>query len=161
MPYSETAQIRGPWSAAMVSEHLDRSVIPMRIAVETPSGWPVVLSVWFLSHGSELLAATRPDSTLVRCLEHRPRCGFEIASDTPPYRGVRGRAQVKIDRDTGAATLDRLLVRYLGGIDNPLATTLRSRGADEVCLRLRPVSLTSWDFSSRMATSLGGVDGLD
>jgi len=160
MPFSDTPQLRGPWSAAKVADHLDRSLIPMRIAVETPSGWPLVLSVWFLTHGGEILAATRPDSTLVRCLEHRPRCGFEIASDTPPYRGVRGRAQVEIDRVTGADTLDQLLVRYLGGTDNPLAATLRSRAEDEVCLRLRPVSITSWDFSTRMADSLGGLDDL-
>ena len=147
--------VRGPWSHAEVAEFLEASVIPMRMSVETDSGWPIVVSLWFVSDGPELLAATRPTSTLVRCLERRPRCGFEVAGDTPPYHGVRGRATVTLDRGAGAATLDRLLVRYLGGLDSPLAGTLRAAADDEVCLRLRPVALSTWDYRDRMAASLG------
>ena len=127
----------------------------MRMSVATDSGWPLVVSLWFVPDGSELLGATRPTSTLVRCLEQRPRCGFEVAGDAPPYHGVRGRATVTLDRAAGAATLDRLLVRYLGGVDSPLAETLRASADDEVCLRLRPVALTTWDYRDRMASSLG------
>ena len=145
---------RGPWSSAQVAAFLDESVIPLRIAVASGSDWPLVLSVWFVRDGDDLLAATRPTSTLVRCLERRPNCAFEVAADAPPYRGVRGRAAVSIERDAGAATLDRLLERYLGGVDSPLATRLRADAHDEVSLRLRPVSLTSWDYGRRMASSL-------
>ena len=128
----------------------------MRIGVESASGWPLVLSVWFIAEGLHLVGATRPTSTLVRCLERRPRCGFEVAADAPPYRGVRGQACVDLDRDAGAATLDRLLVRYLGSLDNPLADRLRADAADEVCFRLRPVSLVSWDYGRRMKSSVTG-----
>lgn len=126
----------------------------MRIGVESLSGWPLVMSLWFIPDGLELLGATRPHSMLVRCLERRPQCAFEVASDSPPYRGVRGRARVDLDRVTGGATLDRLLVRYLGSATNRLGERLRARAADEVCLRLVPVSLVSWDYSRRMASTL-------
>ena len=92
--------------------------------------------------------------SLVSCLERRAECGFEVAADAPPYRGVRGFAQVELDRKAGAATLDRLLERYLGSLTSPLAERLRARSIDEVCLRLRPVSLVSWDYSRRMTASL-------
>ena len=154
-PASGRPSVRGPWSHGEVADFLVASVIPMRISVETDSGWPIVLSLWFAPDGLELVAATRPTSTLVRCLERRPRCGFEVAGDTPPYRGVRGRATVELDRAAGSATLDRLLVRYLGGLDSPLADTLRASADDEVCLRLQPVALTTWDFRHRMASSPG------
>jgi len=157
----EPPELRGPWSAESVRAHLDRSVIPLRIGVESGSGWPLVLSVWFVADGFELLGATRPTSTLVRCLERRPRCGFEVASDTPPYAGVRGRAQVTLDAAAGAAVLDRLLVRYLGSVDSPLGERLRASAADEVCFRLQPVSITSWDFRRRMASSLTGAGDAD
>jgi len=154
VPQVEWPEIRGPWSASTVHRFLDGAVIPMRIGVEAPSGWPLVLSLWFIPDGLELLGATRPDSVLVRCLERRPRCSFEVAADAPPYRGVRGRARVELDRARGGATLDRLLERYLGSATNPLGERLRARAADEVCLRLAPVSLTSWDYGPRMASSL-------
>jgi hypothetical protein len=32
---------------------------------------------------------------------------------------------------------------------------LRASADDEVCVRLRPVALTSWDYRDRMAGSLG------
>ena len=147
-------EIKGPWPQDEVVRFLARSVIPLRIGVTTPSGWPLVLSVWFVPVGDELLVATRPTSTLVRCLTQLPRCGFEVAGDTPPYHGVRGRAEVVLDHAAGAATLDRLLERYLGGTTSPLAKRLRLGASDEVCIRLRPVSITSWDYGERMASSL-------
>ncbi len=151
-------EISGPWGRPAVAEFLAATVIPMRIGVVSPSGWPVVLSVWFAPDRGDLLAATRPTSALVRSLERQPRCGFEIAADAPPYRGVRGRGLVELDQDAGRSTLERLLVRYLGGIDSPLARKLLAQADDEVCIRIRPRSIVSWDFGARMASSLGSVD---
>ena len=148
--------LRGPWTRQQVASFLAETVIPMRLSVRDGSGWPLVLSLWFLPDGPELLAATRPTSVLVRCLEREPRCGFEIAGDSPPYRGVRGRALVALDHASGAETLDLLLTRYLGGVDSPLGDRLRARAADEVGIRLRPVAITSWDYRSRMAPAAGG-----
>ena len=154
MTESDAPVVRGPWSADQVAAFLADAVIPVRLGVDAGSGGPLVLSVWFVPDGLELVGATRPTSTLVRCLERRTECGFEVAGDAPPYHGVRGRARVELDRVGGAATLDRLLERYLGGVDSPLANRLRADAADEVGFRLRPTSLTSWDYRERMATSL-------
>jgi hypothetical protein len=146
--------LKGPWSHDEVEGFLAGSVIPLRIAVTTPTEWPLVLSVWFVPVGDELLVATRPTSALVRCLEVRPRCAFEVAGDTPPYCGIRGRAEVVLDHAAGADTLDVLLERYLGGTTSPLADRLRLDAPDEVCIRLRPLSIASWDYRARMASSL-------
>ena len=159
MPASDPPAFRGPWSPDDVTEFLRGAVIPVRVGVDAGPGGPLVLSVWFLPDGVELVGATRPTSTLVRCLERRPECGFEVAADTPPYRGVRGRGRVELDRTGGAETLDRLLTRYLGGVDNPLGARLRADAEDEVGFRIRPVSLTSWDYRDRMASSLAGPAG--
>ena len=148
--------LRGPWSSDDVATFLADSVIPVRLGVDAGPGGPLVVSLWFLPDGLELVGATRPTSTLVRCLERRPVCGFEVAADAPPYRGVRGRATVDLDPSSGADTLDRLLVRYLGAVDVPLGERLRARAHDEVAFRVRPVSMTSWDYGERMATSVVG-----
>ena len=156
MPAPAEPTFRGPWSPDQVAAFLAESVIPVRLGVDAGVGGPLVLSVWFLPDGIGLVGATRPTSTLVRCLERRPECGFEVAADTPPYRGVRGRARVELDPGAGAGTLDRLLERYLGGADSPLGDRLRAHAEDEVAFRLRPVTLTSWDYRDRMASSLPG-----
>ena len=147
----DVASLRGPYSPAEIDDFLDGAVIPMRLATVGPTGWPLVVSLWFLRHGDEILAATRPTSTLVAFLNQEPRCGFEIAGDDPPYKGVRGRAEVILDDHARGPVLELLLNKYLGGTSSPLARKLMADAADEVCLRLRPRSLVSWDYSARMS----------
>jgi hypothetical protein len=152
----DVANLRGPFAPSEVDAFLDDAVIPMRLAAVGPTGWPLVISLWFLRHGDEILAATRPTSTLVAFLAQEPRCGFEIAGDEPPYKGVRGRADVIVDDHAGGPVLELLLTKYLGGTSSPLARNLMANASDEVCLRLRPRSIISWDFTTRMS---GGADG--
>lgn len=88
-----------------------------------------------------------------------PRCAVEIAVDLPPYCGVRGRALATIDETRGLEILERLLVRYVGGVDNPLARKLLSRTSPEVAIRLELQSMHTWNFSKRMAdAAAGGVE---
>ena len=41
-------KIRGQWSEQQISTYLQESIIPARVAVNTPVGMPLVLSLWFL-----------------------------------------------------------------------------------------------------------------
>jgi hypothetical protein len=77
-----------------------------------------------------------------------------VAADRPPYCGVRGRALAQIEADAGLEILERLLVRYLGGIENKLAQGLLNRTIPEAAIRLKPQSVYSWNFTDRMADSL-------
>ena len=79
---------------------------------------------------------------------------FEVAADQPPSCGVRSRAVASIDEDRANEILERLLVRYLGGIDNELALQLLSRKQPEMAIRLKLQSFHTWNFSDRMATSV-------
>jgi hypothetical protein len=145
------ARVRGPWSDAEVASFLRAAVIPLRLAATTPTGWPLVLSLWFFLDGAELVCATQRDAGIVRALEGDPRCAFEIAGERPPYRGVRGRGPVRLETDGAREALDALIERYLGTTDSSLAEWLRSRADTEVRLRITPVELSSWDYTRRMS----------
>ena len=137
-----------------VEAYLKETKIPLRLSATTASGWPVVLSLWYLYEDGALYCATPQSADVVAYLRREPRCGFEVAADQPPYCGVRGRALVKIDEDRGLEVLERLLVRYLGGIENKLAQGLLTRPGLEVAIQLEPQSCFSWNFTDRMANSL-------
>lgn len=128
--------------------------IPLRLSCTTESGWPVVLSLWYVYHEGKIWCATQETARIVRYLEHDPRCAFEIAGDRPPYCGLRGQARAKIDTLRGPEILKLLLMKYLGGVDSPLAKTLLVKSETEAALILDPVNLFSWDFTLRMKDSV-------
>lgn len=133
-----------------IQNYLQAIKIPLRLSCVDEAGWPVVLSLWFLYEDGSFYCATPERAKLVSYLRREPRCAFEVAADEPPYCGVRGRAVATIDLETGWQILERLLVRYIGGTDNPLAETLLSRDDPEVAIRLEPQTFHTWNFSQRM-----------
>ena len=135
---------------AAYGDYLDKTRIPVRLSSRTESGWPIVLSLWYLYRDGLLYCATKQDARIVRYLENESRCGYEIAADLPPYCGIRGQAKARIDRENGQLILEELLVRYLGGLDNPLAEKLLENADHEVALVMTPINCFKWDFSQRM-----------
>lgn len=143
-------RVRGLWSLNEATDFLRGAVIPLRLAVLDGAGFPIPISLWFLLDEGAVWCATKQESVLVKRLERDARCGFEVAADAPPYRGVRGIGRVSIVRDRGLDVLSRLLERYSIHPESHLARTLLSQAHREVALRIDPDSLTSWDFSARM-----------
>lgn len=137
-----------------VQAYLEKAVIPLRLSCTTPTGWPVVLSLWYIYRDRQLYCATQQTAKVVSYLTRESRCGFEIASDVPPYCGVRGQGLATIDADLGPDTLRQLLVRYLGASDNPLSERLLSRSRTEVAIIIKPVNLYTWNYTKRMKDSI-------
>jgi hypothetical protein len=133
-----------------VREFLEKVRIPIRLACKTKMDWPMIVSLWFLHQDGLLYCATQKSAKIIDYLQNDARCAFEIAEDRPPYCGIRGQARAKIDDTLGVEILERLLVRYLGGIDSDLAKKLLAKSQSEVAIVLDPIRIFSWDFSDRM-----------
>lgn len=131
--------------------YLQTTIIPLRLSCLTASGWPVVLSLWYVYEEGGLYCATQAQARVVSYLQRDDRCAYEVAADQPPYCGVRGQARADIVPERGGEILERLLMRYLGDIDAPLARRLLAKRASEVAIRITPVNAFTWDYSARMA----------
>ena len=142
--------LTGPWRDDAVAAYLDDARIPLRLAALAPSGTPCVTSLWYVRRGASLWCATIQSARLVGALRTDPRCGFEIAADRPPYRGVRGQGKARIDAAAGGDVLRTLIERYLGDDTTDLARWLLSRIDREVAIEIVPTRLTSWDYTRRM-----------
>ncbi len=143
-----------PEFSTEIEQFLTEAKIPLRLATNTVSGWPVVVSLWFVPLAGSLWCATQHSAVVIEHLRHDSRCGFEVAPDQPPYRGVRGRATATLHPSRGEEILRTLLDRYLAGVDSPLATQLLSKCESEVAIEIVPASVRSWDFRERMSGSL-------
>lgn len=137
-----------------IEQYLQQALIPLRLACKTQSGWPTVLSLWYVYEGGRFYCATQQTARVVGYLEADNRCAFEIAGDEPPYCGVRGQGIVTLDQTLGSQTLERLVTRYLGSTTKPLARRLLARTDQEVALVIEPINLFRWNYSDRMKDSV-------
>ena len=147
---SSTIPRSGPWTASRVREFLSEARIPMRLAANTDSGFPVVLSLWFLAKGDEIFGAVHRDARIAQRLRADPRCAFEIAPNEPPYFGVRRQAAASLESAGAQELLERLLRRYVGTTDSKLGRFLLGRADEELVLRLKPERIGTWDYRERM-----------
>jgi hypothetical protein len=99
--------------------------------------------------------ATNSKARVLSYLTNEPRCGFEIAGDTPPYRGVRGKGRASLHPELGGKVLEQLLERYDIASSSKLAGMLLSKIDQEVAIRIEPGRISSWDFSQRMKGAIG------
>jgi len=143
-------QYKGPWSCRDVERFLERSRIPVRLAVNGASGHPVIASLWYLPQGNALWCATQRDSSIASSLARDPRCAFEVAPQDRPYHGLRGQALASLHERRGEEILRLLIERYLGGTESTFAGWLLSRAERETAIELAPVTLASWDYRKRM-----------
>lgn len=140
--------ISGPWDQTRIDEYLASATIPLRLASAGRSS-PMVQSMWFAWSDRRLWCATQEDAVIVRRLRADNRCGFEVAGDQPPYRGVRGSGTAEIVTERAEPVLRSLLDRYRP--PEGLQQWLLSRLATEVAIAITPTRLTTWDFTERMS----------
>jgi len=138
------------WDQAGIDAFIQRTIVPVRLACADSAGVPLICSLWYLYDDQAIWCATQQSAAITQYLQQQKQCGFEIAPETMPYRGVRGQGAVTLDPEAGEAVLRKLIARYLDDSDGGLARWLLERADTEVAIRIQPEWLTSWDFSPRM-----------
>jgi hypothetical protein len=128
---------------------LPDSKIPIRIAFIKSNGVPSVISLWFEQIDGKIYCATKKSAKIVSYLKNNPACGFEIATDKPPYKGIRGEGIVKIT-DNGNEILDILINKYLGDKESTLSKYLKTNSNTEVTIEITPQKIFNYDYSKRM-----------
>jgi len=147
----DQVKLRGCWSDAELVAFIERQLIPMRLAVHDGTGSPWVLSLWYLHENGRFWCATNRNAKLASYLRANPQCGFEIAGDLAPYRGIRGKGNATLVSERGGEILTRLLDRYGISKTSTLARSLLAKIDQEVAILVAPQRISSWDFTARMA----------
>jgi general stress protein 26 len=78
---------------------------------------------------------------------------FCIDDPNPPYKGVRGKGSVKIHEDINfnVPIAEKIMVKYLGNIDHPMAKALldMQKKGQSVVLEISPKYYLTWDCSKQ------------
>ena len=109
-----------------------------------------MISLWYVCKDGKIYCATQKTAKIVSYLQKNPLCGFEIAADKPPYKGIRGEGTVQILNETGECVLDLLIDKYLGEKESTLSEFLKSNSKTEVALQITPQKIFNYDYSKRM-----------
>ena len=109
-------------SEDMIMECLTNSKIPIRLACMSISDWPIVVSLWYTYLNEKVYCATQNTAKVVKYLRKNPKCGFEIAGDSFPYRGVRGYGKASIVENKGEEILRMLIQKYLTGKETTISS---------------------------------------
>ena len=138
----------------LYSKEIDKFIldpkIPIRLSFIKSNGVPAVISLWYVCKDGKIYCATQKTAKIVSYLQKNPLCGFEIAADKPPYKGIRGEGTVQILNETGECVLDLLIDKYLGEKESTLSEFLKSNSKTEVALQITPQKIFNYDYSKRM-----------
>jgi len=129
---------------------LEETKIPVRLGTINNSNFPITTSLWYLYKERKIYCATINDAKIVEYLTQNNRCGFEIAGDKPPYKGIRGFGYADLDYSQGGDVLIAILDKYEVNRNSKLYNFLISRIEQEVAIIIKPVKLYSWDYTTRM-----------
>ncbi len=131
-------------------EFLNDMLIPIKLAVVKKTGYPVVLSLWYMYKDNKLYCATRKGARVVKYIRQNNKCAFEIASERPPYKGLRGEGRLYVDKEKGPFILRQLIQKYLKDKESKLKSFLMKNIAKEVAIEIDVEKWYGFDYSSRM-----------
>mgnify|MGYP001434366969 FL=1 len=143
-------KITGPWDMQKIGSYLDTSVVPLKLAIISARGWPVIASLWFSYEDGTIICASKEKSRVIQILKENNKCAFEVSADSPPYHGVRGQGLAVLGHDPSGKTLENLHDRFLGSSKTPFKAWLMRGASEEVIIRITPSNLMSWDYRNRM-----------
>lgn len=132
------------------------SKLNLQLATSDEDGCPSIQPLWFLydKESGKIYVATPKMTRKARNLYKNPKVYFSIDDETFPYKGVKGRGMVRIseDIDWNIPIVEKLSMKYLGTIDNPLAQIImdNTRKGIQIVIEITPKFFSAWDFGKAM-----------
>ena len=112
---------------------------------------PNIHPVWYYfdSSNQKFYIETSKYSKKKKNLENNEMIYFLVDEHHPPYKGVRGKAKIKIhnDIDTVVRICETNMKKYLGSLDHPMAKELinLAKKSESVAIEISPLYFSTWD----------------
>ncbi len=111
---------------------------PVRLASQSPNGFPLISTLWSIYEDGIFWCITQHSTLLRRNLAVNPRCAFEIALIDKRFKLLRGQGLASLDLKDGGRMTERIIDRYLGDPNGPIAAGMRKQVATEYAIAVRP-----------------------
>ena len=133
-------------------DFLTKSKLNLLLGTVDEAGEPNVHPVWYLYENGKLYVETEKASKKIKNLRKKNTAYFCIDDETMPYRGVRGKGDVRIIEDPKQILpiAEKIMLKYTGSLDNKIAKFLLDgvRGEFSAVVEITPRYYATWDHST-------------
>lgn len=134
------------------AERFLESKLNLQFATVDNKGDPNIQPVWF-SYDKEkkkIFIMTGKKTTKSQNVQTSPTIYFCVEDGNSPYKGVKGKGFATIfdDLQTVVSVSEKIIIKYLGTLDNPMAKTIseRSKSGEGIIIEIAPKFFSTWDF---------------
>ena len=133
------------------------SKLNLQLATIDEEGYPSIQPLWFLyeKETGKIYISTQKITRKARNLYNNSnKIYFSIDDENLPYKGVKGRgiARISEDIDWNRPIIEKIILKYLGTMDNPLAQMIleNAKKGIQVVIEITPRYFSAWDFGKSM-----------
>jgi Pyridoxamine 5''-phosphate oxidase. len=140
-------------SESEIIEFLLDSKLNLHLGTIDPDRYPNIHPTWYIYDDTKdvILVETAKQSKKTSNLKKNDKIYFCVDDGNPPYKGIRGKGNVRIssDPETNLPIAEKIMLKYLGSIDHPMAKILLEnvRNGNSVILEIKPKYYSTWDYS--------------
>jgi general stress protein 26 len=144
-----------PLSEQETKDFLTTGKLNVHLGTVDEKGHANIHPAWYFYDPSKdkIYVETSKQSKKTYNLRKNENIYFCIDDPKPPYKGVRGKGSVKIHEDINfnVPIAEKIMVRYLGNLENPGAQALldMQRKGLSVVLEISPKYYSTWDYSKQ------------
>jgi general stress protein 26 len=140
---------------SMTMEEAERfleSKLNLQFATVDNKGDPNIQPVWFYydKNKEKLFILTGKNTKKSQNVREKPVIYFCIEDGNSPYRGVKGKgiATIYDNLQTVISLSNKMIIKYLGTLDNPMAKAIseRSKSGEGIIIEITPKFFSTWDF---------------
>ncbi len=115
-------------------------------------GEPNVHPVWYLYENGKFYIETAKTAKKASNARSKSIVYFCIDDETMPYKGVRGKGNVRIldNADTNIPIAEKIMIKYTGNLENEVAKFLMDgvKNGLSILLEITPKYFATWDHST-------------
>ena len=142
-----------PLSEQETKDFLNSKILNVHLGTVDENGHANIHPAWYYFDSSKekIYVETGKQSKKTNNLKRNNMIYFCIDDQNPPYKGVRGKGTVKIyeDIDFNVPVAEKIHLRYLGSLENPISRALMDaiKKGQSVVLEISPKYYSTWDYS--------------
>jgi uncharacterized pyridoxamine 5'-phosphate oxidase family protein len=145
--------VGAPLTEQQTKDFLTTSKLNIHIGTVDEKGHANIHPVWYYydTSNNKFYILTGKDSKKVNNLKGNDIIYFCVDDPNPPYKGVRGKGNVKAHENVNfnVTIAQKIAFRYIGTLDHPISHELveRLKNGQGIVLEISPIYYSTWDQS--------------